>query len=232
MQYYCIQCCVAVGGNVAAINPPGRIPYRQLQAEETRRRIARAARRLFAEQGYARTSIAAVAGTAGVAVRTVYAAFGTKQAILAAICDAWLAEADVFGLLAQAAEEPDAGRRLALIARLNRQQWERGIDVVALLEAASTTDRDVARMLAGWKEGRAQALAGVVAGIADRLADGVDTATAGAILGGLSAAEVYRELVEGVGWSADRYERWLADLLVRELLGPSRHVEIGRGMTP
>jgi AcrR family transcriptional regulator len=200
------------------VNPSGPVRYRQLQAEETKRRIARAARQLFAEQGYARTSMAAVAAAAGVAVRTVYAAFGTKQAILAAICDAWLAEADVFTLIGRAMAEPHAGQRLALVARLNRQQWERGTDVVALLEAAATTDRDVARMLAGWKTGRAEALAGVIAGIADRLADGLDVATAGAILRGLSASELYRELVEGSGWSADRYEEWLADLLARELL--------------
>lgn len=203
---------------MTAVNPTGRIPYRQLQAEETKRRIARAARQLFAEQGYARTSIAAVAAAAGVAVRTVYAAFGTKQAILAAICDAWLAEAEVFPLSAQALAEPDAGRRLALLARLNRQQWERGTDVVALLEAAAATDGDVARMLAGWKEQRGLAQAEIVAGIAGRLADGIDVATAGAVVRGLGAAEVYRELVEGAGWSADRYEQWLAALLARELL--------------
>jgi AcrR family transcriptional regulator len=204
---------------MADVNPPERIPYRQLQAEETKRRIARAARQLFAEQGYARTSIAAVAAAAGVATRTVYAAFGTKQAILAAICDAWLAESGVFPLIAQALAEPDAARRLALLARLNRQQWERGTEVVALLDSAATTDRDVARMLAGWKAGRAQAQTEVVAGIADRLADGLDITTASAIVRGLSASEVFRELVEGASWTPDRYEEWLAGLLVRELLG-------------
>ena len=100
----------------------------------------------------------AVAGAAGVAVRTVYAAFGTKQAILAAICDAWLAEAEVASLIEQALAEPDAVRRLAVIARLNRQQWERGAEVVALLEVAAATDVNVARMLEGWKTERGRAL--------------------------------------------------------------------------
>jgi AcrR family transcriptional regulator len=201
------------------VNPSDRIPYRQLQAEETKRRIAAAARQLFAERGYARTSMAAVAAEAGVAVRTVYAAFGTKQAILAAICDAWLAEAEVFPLMAQAFAEPDAGHRLAILARLNRQQWERGTDVVALLNVAATTDQDVARMLAGWKAQRGQAQAKVVAGIADQLAPELDVDTASAIVRGLSAAEIYQELVDGADWSAHRYEQWLAALLARELLG-------------
>jgi AcrR family transcriptional regulator len=215
------------------VNPAGRMSYRQLQAEETKRRIARTARQLFAAHGYARTSMASIAAATGVADRTVYAAFGTKQAILAAICDAWLAEAEVFPLMAQALAEPDAARRLALVARLNRQQWERGSDVVALLDAAATTDGDVARMLAGWKTQRAQAQAEVVAGIAGRLAGGLDVTTASAILRGLSAAEVYRELVDGAGWSADRYEAWLASLLIRELLGaPSQADDIGTETSP
>jgi AcrR family transcriptional regulator len=204
------------------VNPLTPVSYRHLQAEETKRRIARAARPLFAEHGYARTTMASIAAAAGVAVRTVYAAFGTKQAILAAICDAWLADAEVFPLLTQALAEPDAARRLALVARLNRQQWERGRDIVALIDAAATTDRDVARMLTDWKAGRAAALAEIVQGVAEQLADGRDVAEAEAILRGLSAAEVYRELVDGAGWSAEQYETWLAGVLKRELLGPSR----------
>ena len=206
-----------------------RVPYRQLQAEETKRRIALAARRLFAEQGYARASIAGVAEEAGVAVRTVYAAFGSKKAILAAICDGWLVEAEIGSLIGQAIAEPDAGRRLAILARLNRQQWERGTDVVALLEAASASDLDVARMLAGWKAQRGEALSQIVAGIADQLASGLDVTTASAVVRGLSAAEVYEELVHGVGWSPDHYEQWLAGLLERELLRVSRRTVSKRG---
>jgi AcrR family transcriptional regulator len=201
------------------VNTPDRVPYRQLQAEETKRRIASAARQLFAERGYVSTSVAAVAGAAGVAVRTVYAAFGTKQAILAAICDSWLQEAEVFPLMAQARSDPNPEHRLALIARINRQQWERGSDVVTLLEAAAAADRDVATMLDGWKSGRADAQAAVVADIADRLVAGLDIETACAILRALSTPEIYRELVDGAGWSPDRYEHWLSGLLARELLG-------------
>jgi hypothetical protein len=77
-------------------------------------------------------------------------------------------------------------------------------------------------MLTDWKAGRAAALAEIVKGVAEQLADGRDVAEAEAILRGLSAAEVYRELVDGAGWSAEQYETWLAGVLKRELLGPSR----------
>ena len=67
--------------------------YRQEQAAATRDRIAEAARRLFADQGYGSTSIEAIAAEAGVAVRTVYAAFGAKREILSHICESWLEKA-------------------------------------------------------------------------------------------------------------------------------------------
>lgn len=43
----------------------------------------------------------------------------------------------------------DPVRRLALIAHLDRRQWEQGRDVVPMLEAAASSDPEVARMLDG-----------------------------------------------------------------------------------
>ena len=51
------------------------------KAAETRRQIVRAARRLFVDSGYAGTTVEAIAAEAGVALATVYKAFGTKAAI-------------------------------------------------------------------------------------------------------------------------------------------------------
>src|SRR6202049_3072439 len=55
--------------------------WRRRQALETRRQIVRAARRLFVTLGYVGTTVEAIAAEAGVAVATVYKAFGTKAAI-------------------------------------------------------------------------------------------------------------------------------------------------------
>ena len=58
----------------------GRRPYRSRlrteQAAQTRLRILEASGSLFAERGYAATTIDAVAAQAGVAADTVYAIFG------------------------------------------------------------------------------------------------------------------------------------------------------------
>jgi hypothetical protein len=133
----------------------------------------------------------------------VYAAFGGKKPILAMICDQWLAQSDVAGIAGQLMAEPDARRRLVLIAHLNRRQWELGQDVVPMLEAAAAADADVARMLTGWKEQRAAMIREAIKPLAGRLRSGTTWQDA-------SAAE---------GWSPDRYEAWLAELLATELLG-------------
>ncbi len=197
-----------------------RITHRQRQALETRQAIARAARSLFSERGYATTSIEAVAEEAGVAARTVYVVFGTKKAILGAICEEWLTEAGVMEAVAAGMREPDLGRRLAVLAHSSRRQWESERGVRAVLEGAAASDAEVARMLAGWKADRGRSLHSVVAGCEAQLANGMEPERAGAIIRALTTAEVYSELVAGEGWTPDQYETWLAGLLEEALLQP------------
>src|SRR4029079_19793168 len=59
-----------------------RSDRRREQAQETRRRMLKAAGKLLAERGYAGTTIAAVAAEAGVAAETVYAAFRNKRPLV------------------------------------------------------------------------------------------------------------------------------------------------------
>jgi AcrR family transcriptional regulator len=57
------------------------------QARLTERRITDAAHRLFLEQGYGQTTLAAVAREAGVSAQTIYNVFGTKPALLKKVHD-------------------------------------------------------------------------------------------------------------------------------------------------
>ncbi|MDQ6794249.1 MAG: TetR/AcrR family transcriptional regulator [Chloroflexota bacterium] len=200
------------------VKPP--ISYRQRQALETRRTITLAARRLFSDRGYAVTSIDAVAEEAGVAPRTVYSIFGTKKAILGAICEEWLKEAGVMETVAQGMAEPDLRRRLALVAYSSRRQWASERGVRAMLDGAAASDADVARMVAGWKDDRARSFHSIAAGLEADLRDGLDAKRAGGIIRALSSAEVYSELVTGEGWTPDEYESWLAGLLADLLIQP------------
>lgn len=204
---------------------PQRLPLRQRQALETRQTIARAARALFTERGYAVTSLEVVAEAAGVAPRTVYAVFGAKKAILAAICEGWLAEAGVMEAVAQGLAQPALERRLALVASSSRRQWESERGVVMMLEGAAAADTEVAKMLAGWRDDRARSLHGVVSGCETDLRSGLDARRAGSLIRALTSFDVYHELVAGEGWTPAEYEEWLLSLLVDLLISRPR----GRG---
>ena len=71
---------------------PKRKTLRQEHAQLTRERIADAARKLFARNGYAATTLSEVASEAGVAVQTIYAVYVSKAGILDALREAVMAQ--------------------------------------------------------------------------------------------------------------------------------------------
>ena len=98
-------------------------PRRREQAAATRRDILAAAQRLFEEQGYSATTMAAIAKEAGVVLKTVYATFETKSGVLRALWNLLLRgdDADVPVMdrawYREVLEEPDPERQLQLNAR-------------------------------------------------------------------------------------------------------------------
>src|SRR5919201_697161 len=60
-------------------------PRRREQAAATRREILGAAQRLFERDGYAATTMAAIAAEANIAPKTVYVTFETKSGVLRAL---------------------------------------------------------------------------------------------------------------------------------------------------
>jgi AcrR family transcriptional regulator len=194
------------------------LTHRQRQALETRRLIAEAAGKLFLERGYAATTMDAIAGDAGVAVSTVYAAFKNKRAILKEIRLAWHDRTHAREINAEAAGQPDLERRLEMVANSNRRQWEIGAGLIAIYQGAASADREAAAELEEALRGRRAALDRVVEGMEVALRPDLDVPRAAAILRALCRPEVYQDLVEESGWSPDEYESWLAETLKRELL--------------
>src|SRR5919201_2795088 len=95
---------------------------RRAQAQATRADILDAAQRLFEERGSAATTMDAIAGAAGVALKTVYVAFETKSGVLRALWNHLLrAGRDEVPVAQQEwyreiVAEPDPERQLAITA--------------------------------------------------------------------------------------------------------------------
>ena len=125
-------------------------------------------------------------------------------------------------LMAQAAAEPDASRRLELWAQLVRQQMETSYDVISIHRQAAASDPKVAADYRKVLDNRARTFAEFIHDLRSDLAHGIDESTASDLLWCFSNEEIYRELVEERGWSADRYEQWLAATLVAQLISTSK----------
>ena len=80
-----------------------RSPLREEQARRTRDAVLTAARTCFLRDGYARTTMKAIAAEAGVAAQTVFSQ-GAKPALLLAVVDRAIVDPDV---------DADADRALA-----------------------------------------------------------------------------------------------------------------------
>src|SRR5262249_61246813 len=99
---------------------------RREQAAATRREILEGAQRLFERQGFAATTMAAIASEAGVALKTVYVTFETKSGVLRALWNLLLRgdEGDVHVMdrarYREVLDEPDPGRQVPLNARQSR----------------------------------------------------------------------------------------------------------------
>jgi AcrR family transcriptional regulator len=194
-----------------------RSTYRQEQADATRMRIADAALRLFAHEGYGATSMEGIAREAGVGTRTVYAAFGAKREILSAICERWLEQAGARERAAAVLAEPHPVERLRGAAGWLTGLYSADFDVVLVLDAARDEDEETRTLLAAKLRGRNRVLDSLIASIADELSTSLPDAQA--IFRAYAAAGVYAALVIDAEWTPEQFERWLGDTLVDQLIG-------------
>ena len=206
------------------VKRPYRSPSRTAQAETTRRAILDAAHRLFLANGYAGTSIRAIAEAAQVSDQTVYTAFGDKPSLLVAVgmrvVSGELAGGDVDGPdpAAELLAATDQEARVALAAVWARRTWEQGMLQFEsmLLDAAGTDPRAAEIAETMWKRKydenkRLFALAFPP----DQLPAGDDFDESYDLFFAIDNAAFVRTLVDDCGWSWDTFELWLAAILSR-----------------
>lgn len=197
------------------------------QARLTQRRIVDAAHRLFVEQGYGPTTMAAVAAAAGVSAQTVYNAFGSKPALLKRVYDVVLGGDDEDIPLAQRPEvkamyaDTDPERFLRAYAALGRQLNERlGPLVLVALAGAAAGDPDLTAHVRTIN-GERLIGTGMVARRVDELGALRPDLTVDAArdrVWTLNSIEVW-DLLTGVrGWSGDEYEQWIGEAMCAAVL--------------
>lgn len=191
--------------------------YREEQAEATKDRVAAAGRVLFAERGFSGTTITAISEAAAVPVQTIYSAFGNKARILDRITQIWMRETQTRALADQYFEERDAGRRLRLFAALNRHQLDAGADILTIHREAARTDPAMAAALDAMMASRGREIAKLLASLESDLRPGLSLPDSLAITLALCVDAVYVTLREA-GWDGVRYEQWLGEALVGQLL--------------
>ena len=194
---------------------------RERRAQLTRDEILRAARRLFAERGYPRTSVRDVAEAAGVSAQTVYDSIGSKQALVARLQDLIDAEADIGGIVKAASASRDPAVVVATSARITRAILENCADIVQALVTGAPAEPELALALAEGHRRHVDGAAVVVRLLEqlDALDPSADRQVAAENLAAVTDFRFALMLRDSYGWSLDRIESWMAmssnDLLLR-----------------
>jgi len=205
---------------------------RREQASETRQRILHAAHHLFITNGYGRTTLTEIAELAGVAVETVYAAFGNKATVLR---QTWFlafrgdeADQPLYDRAEMQAilDEPDLPTRTRKHAAFVTANNRRMASLYAALQGAAAGEPAAADMLDEYRERRLD-----VATRYARAAAATGQLTVGQaefrdVLFATMDGALWQRLVGERHWSDKRYTDWLAELWISQCMTPktnSRH---------
>ncbi|RSN19320.1 hypothetical protein DMC61_39860 [Amycolatopsis sp. WAC 04169] len=208
-------CCTIATVTKGAAGKPRRYrsALRARQVEQTRQEVLDAAVDLFARNGWARTTVGAIATEAGVAVETVYSGFGSKKALLRAAMDvAIVGDAEPVPLVERepyrklSAEPPD--RRLQGAIAIAGQIYSGPVSRLwrALNEAAAG-DPEVADWCTELEAGRRTTMSEMLELVYGRQADDriVD------IVWGLVSIETYTKFCVERGWTTEQWRDWAAE---------------------
>lgn len=203
---------------------------RRAQAERTRQDIIEAARELFTDRGYVGATMTAIAGSAGVAVETIYRGFGSKADLFEAVV-----EAAVAGGASRAAtpveqrpairaviEETDPHRQMERYTATQPGIHARIGPLLHTLKAAAQVEGSLAEVWDRLENRRLDGMGRFARLLADRgaLRPGMSADEARDVLWTLTSHAVYEKLVEERGWTAAHYQRWLTGTLTAALLRP------------
>jgi AcrR family transcriptional regulator len=197
---------------------------RQEEARRNRVRIIDAAERRFLDDGYAVTTIAAIANDAGVSADTIYKAFGGKPGLVRAIRGQAL-EGDGPVAAEQRSdalhtEETDPRRIIQGWGKLSMEVAPRVAPILLLIRAAAATDPDVLDILEEMDADRLARMTRNARQLRDRghLRADITLPHAAEVLWTYSSPELYELLVIRRKWPLERYGRFVARAMIDALL--------------
>ena len=204
---------------------------RQAQANETRRHILEAARKLFMERGYAGATAEAIAAEAGVSTQTIYAIFKNKKRMLVSLMNVSpttgvedftpMRERPAVQAVAQ---EHNQRRQLQMFAEVVANNLDQFAVISEIMTDAAKIEPDFDRILQKLNKQRLEHMTLAVQQIASNgpFRKDIDEAEARDIVWTLTSSEVFLLLTRDRGWSKEKYAQWLADILIRDLLPDSK----------
>jgi len=197
---------------------------RREQAQRTREAILEIARRLLLADGYAATTVAAIAQASNVSVETIYKAFGGKPGLVRAIYERGLEGAGTV----PAEQRSDAMRAAEADPRTIIENWgtfvtevaPRSAPILLLTRTAAASDPEMAALLETADRSR---LARMEHNARDLFERGLFRADitldeARDVLWLYSSPELYELLVIRRNWPIDRYGRFVASGMIAALL--------------
>jgi AcrR family transcriptional regulator len=207
--------------------------HRREQAAVTRTAILEAAQRLFERDGYAATTVAAIAADAGVALKTVYVAFDSKSGLLRALWNFLLrGDEDDLAVSERAwyreiLEEADPERQLRLMARNSRAVKLRIGVLLEVIRGAAPTDPEIGELWERIQNDFGANQGAIVDSLIakDALAEGIDRDRATDILWALNLSTLWQLLVRERGWSPEDYEQLIATMACAQLLEQPRRTD-------
>lgn len=191
------------------------------KSRQTRRRIRQAAYDLFVEQGYGATTLQSIAERAGVAVQTIYFAFGNKASLLKELVDVTIAGDEEPIPTMQRTWFRDAlaaGTAEALLrahVRGTCDILQRVAPIMDVVRAAGAQDPSLAGM---WQQDSDPRLEVHTAAARSLVAKpgtraGLSVEHAADLLFALLSPELYLLFVRDRGWTPKRWEQWAYDTL-------------------
>lgn len=212
--------------NIDGLNESGKpsrsyeSPTRRAQAEETRRAISAAARRLFLDRGWAGTRVRDVAAEAGVSEPTVYAVYGNKAGLAMALLDSLDDAADPLRMLRELDEAKGNPRaQLAALLEFDRRLFEHGAEAITVIREAGRTKPELAEVVVqGRARGDRNRRRIFRSWPAGTLREELDVDSARDVYAALSNVDVYLVLTQERGWPPEQVERWWIDAVAQLIL--------------